>query len=111
MEIAARCGDGKRSGGRMDMEEGFLLDRVQMNGARVAVDQGKVFSVPVFPNPAEASLPFRHLAPFGAELTLDGAPIQGLEIRGKFRLDQALLGSLGMSITEGAEDFRCRQGA
>jgi hypothetical protein len=50
------------------MEERLLLDGVQVYGARIAINQGVILSLAVFPHAAFPPLPILHLALPGAEL-------------------------------------------
>jgi hypothetical protein len=94
LEIAPHCCQRKRSSRRENMEEGFLLDRIQMNCTGVSVDQAIIFSIPIFTNSTKTPLSFRNTAPFRAKFALDLSSIQRGKIRRELCLDEALLGYL-----------------
>jgi len=76
------------------MEERFLFNWVWMNGTGISIDQAVIFPVPVFPHPANASLPFGHTAAVRAQFTLDFSSLQRSEKGRKYCLNEALFGHL-----------------
>jgi hypothetical protein len=93
-EIAPYCCKGKRGSRRKNMEEGFLLDWIQVNCAGVPVDQAIIFSISIFTNPTKAPLPFGNTATLWAKLALDLPSIQRSKVRRELCLDETLLGNL-----------------
>jgi hypothetical protein len=91
LKIAPHGCQRKRSGARKNMEEGFLLDRIQMNCTGVSVDQAIIFSIPILTNSTKTPFPFGNAAPFRAQFALYLSPIQGSEVRREFCLNEALL--------------------
>jgi hypothetical protein len=76
LEIASGGGQGIGGGTREDMEKRFLLNRVWMKSTGIPVDQAEIFSVPVFPHPANPSFTPGNTASMRAELTLDFSSTQ-----------------------------------
>ena len=76
------------------MVERFLLYRVHVHGAGVAVDQAVIFPFPVLPDPAETPPAAGYDTLPGAKLALNFAVLQGDEMGREFRTEKALLSSL-----------------
>lgn len=76
------------------MEKGFPLDRVQMNGAGIPVDEAVTFPIPILADATKTPFALRKPAPFGAQFTLDLPSIQGGEVGRELCLDEALRGRL-----------------
>ena len=70
-EVAAGRGQGIGLAAGMVMEQRFFFDRVDMHGARLAVNQGIINAVTVFTHAAAAPFQVGHLAFMGAEPALD----------------------------------------
>ena len=76
------------------MEERFLFNWVWMNGTGISINQTVIFSIPVFPHPANPSLSLGNAAAVRAQFTLDFSSLQWSEIGRKFCLDKPLLSHL-----------------
>jgi hypothetical protein len=81
LEIASRGGEGKRSCSGKDMKKRFLFNRIDMNRARISIDQAVIFSVVIFSHPADASLPLGHAATVRTQLAPDFSSVKWSEIR------------------------------
>lgn len=92
------------------MEKGISLDRVQMNGTRIAVDKGEKSPLPILTDPAMPPFSLRYDALFGAQITPNTASIQWCEVRGKFCLDEAFLDHLCIEAFGKAGDRREAKG-
>jgi hypothetical protein len=71
IEIASGGSNGERLAGREQVEKRFFFDGVDMNGARISVDEGIIFSILVFPNAAISALAVCHFALAGAKFATD----------------------------------------
>jgi hypothetical protein len=76
------------------MEKGFLLDRVQMDGTGISVNQAVIFPVTVLANPAKAPLSLRYTAILRTEFALNLTPLQWGEKGRELCFDETLLGNL-----------------
>jgi hypothetical protein len=77
------------------MGERFFLNRIKMNRTRNSIHQAVIFSIPVFPHPANPSFPLSHTASVRAQFTLNLSSLQRSKIRRKFSLNEALLSHVG----------------
>ncbi len=71
VQVATGRGNGKRERGREHVEEGLLLDGINMNGTGIAINKGIVLPIHVLSNSAVTTLSFFHLTYAGTELALD----------------------------------------
>ena len=83
------------------MEEGFFFNRVQVDGAGVAVHQAVIFALPVLPDATFAPVAGRDLAVPGTELALHQALVHLAVEGGRMRRDQAVAQRLGPGGPEG----------
>ena len=83
-EVAAGAGDGEGPAAGQEVEEGLLLDGVQVGGDHPAVVQAQETAVPVLPNRAEAPFPRRDPASVAAEEAADLPASEGFVQKGLF---------------------------
>jgi hypothetical protein len=62
------------------MKEGFFLDRIQVNCARISINQAVIFPIPVFPYSADASLSLSDATAVRAQFTLNFSSLERSEI-------------------------------
>src|SRR4030042_3387138 len=82
-----------------------------MNGTGISINQAVIFSIPVFTNPAYASLSLCHTAPMGTQFTLNFSSLQRSEIRRKLSLDEPLLSYLSVGSFRETEEIGSGEGA
>ena len=69
-QVAARAAEGQALGTRHETVQGFLLDRVDGDGAGGSIGKSVKFPVPAFPAAAKAPPPFPDQAVMGTEKAL-----------------------------------------
>ena len=111
LQVASCGGQGKRSCGRQNVKERFLLNGIEMNRAGVSVDQAVVFSISVFTDPAEPPLSLRHTAMSRAEGALDVSTLEGGEEGREFGLYEAFLRGLGVGDRRAPREMTREKGA
>jgi hypothetical protein len=111
MEVAAGSSDGEGTAGRQDMKKGLLLNRIQMDGTGVAIDQAVINPLAVFPNPALAPVSRGDPAESGTEGALNPALAQRKIIGRGNGPDKPLVQILGRSFFPGRKKGQAPSGS
>ena len=83
-EVATDSSKGKGGRPRIEVKDGLLLNRIDMQGDGSSKDEGIELSLPIFPDSTDPSFGRRDGAPVIAEMTLDLSSFQRIIKHGFF---------------------------
>jgi hypothetical protein len=75
-EVTTHSSKGERGRPRIEVKDGFLLDRIHMQGNGSSIDEGIELSLPILPDAADPSFRRGDRTPVIAEMALDLSSFQ-----------------------------------